>query len=110
MAALSKISERNTIPFSKDEKWKDLPLFHLLSLADGQFAFGADKSRQRVGVFDLLFPKPPVDDIGYNQLFLKGMSEAEAHATHDADGHGFFIDSLFGTDVTLHLIPPLDAD
>jgi hypothetical protein len=38
------------------------------------------------------------------------MSEAEAHATDDADGHGFFIDSLLGTDVTLHLIPPLYGD
>jgi hypothetical protein len=53
-------------------------------------------------IFNRLLSEPPINNILHGQFFSKGMAEAEAHATDDADGHGLFIHSLLRTDVTLH--------
>jgi hypothetical protein len=55
-----------------------------------------------MGILDRLLSEPPIDDVLHEQLLFKGMSEAEAHAADDADGHSLFIHPLLGTDVTLH--------
>jgi hypothetical protein len=73
------------------------------SLFSGELAFGADEPRKGMGIFDPLLSESPVNNIPHQQLFLKGMPQAESHPTDDANRHGILIHSLFRTHITLHI-------
>ena len=76
--------------------------FHLFPLLHGQFALGADESRQGVGIYNPFLSESPIDDIFDQQLLFEGVSQTEPHPTDNADGHRILINSLLRADITFH--------